>query len=112
MSWKPTPGSARTWTCRRCRAGRLLDRGPIASPNGSATSHPPTLASARRAGLRLTGTLARVRVGRGLVEHDVARQHLPLPLLVLGVTLVELGHHLVGEQLEAGTDVLMGVPAG
>ena len=40
------------------------------------------------------------------------REHLPLPLLVLGLEGVELGHHLGGEQLERLADVLVAVAAG
>src|SRR5512145_738247 len=45
---------------------------------------------------------------RGL---DRGREPLRLPALALGLLLVELGHHLPREQLEALADVLVTVPA-
>src|SRR5262245_48122297 len=42
-----------------------------------------------------------------ILEHDLAPQHLALPLGVLGLAGMELGHDLLGEQFQRIADVLV-----
>ena len=93
---------------------KLTDRASVQRDRQAPAPRP-----ARRAGRRVrprSELAAAPRRGEGLgvelLELDLAGQHRLLPRLVLGLVVVELRHHLVGEQLEAGADVLVGVLAG
>ena len=50
--------------------------------------------------------------GDGSLELDLAAEHLPFPLLVLGLAPVELGHDLFRKQLQAFADVGVRVATG
>ena len=55
------------------------------------------------------GLIEVVGLGVDLLELELAGEDPPLPLVVLRLHRVELGHHLGGEQLERGADVLVAV---